>query len=309
MKKYLPLLALVLVLGCIETAPSGPQYTGTRTGLVITQFEPESSEFQGTGTETFEVFLELQNVGDSLASNIHAEVLNFEDFIGTTTAELGSLDPPSDVSEGEVQDYSFIFTIPKRELGLRDVVTLTGRIQYDYTSFGRVDVPVVPKAEWDAKKDLGLTNYPLEMSSSEGPLLVTIQSTKNPVIVSDRFDTFTISVDIENIGNGAVRSQQYSYVDGGYDIMDAVDLIVPAGFEIGEYCDFSGTLGAGGGLLTLQLDPQRLQLLSGKHRSLTCRLRALNKDTENTYEFTAVARYRYQIDEYATIVIIGTQTI
>lgn len=304
MKKYLLLLPLVLALGCIEGAAQPGTGVGGSNGVRITSFEPETTEIHGSGVETFELFLEVQNVGDSIASGITAEIFNYADFIGTTNASLGTLDPPGGGLPGETQDYTYVFTVPKRELGIDDTVELGGRVQYDYATHGRVDVPIVPKEEWEAQELAGRAGYQKEKSSSSGPIRVDVDVTKSPVIVSDRFDTFTIKVEMTNVGSGSLRSREY-----GYDTLDSVDLIVPAGFELGEYCDFVGSLTGNGGVLALQNDPQRLKLTLGKHRSLNCRLKATNLDVENVYQFSAVARYRYQIDAFTTVLVVGTETV
>jgi hypothetical protein len=269
-------------------------------GLKITKFEPENPEVMGTGVETLELFLEVQNVGDAIATNVEAQIFNYGDLLGPTQAHLGILEPPEEKIEGERQDYTFVYIVPKRQLGVRDTLDLGARVSYEYASWGTADIYVVPKDDWKAKQELGVKSPRLDKFSSEGPIQVKI-SARHPIIVSPHYDTFSIRVDVDNIGTGSVRSMLF-----GYDTLDAIDLVVPPGFSLGEYCDFAGTLGAYGGTLTVQFDPLRLKMTKGKHKTLTCRLRVNDITRENVYPFMAVVRYRYQIDGFTTLTIHGT---
>lgn len=301
MRKILVLLALAVLLtsGC-----TGRQYRGAgiaRTGLVVTQFAPEEKEVKGEGVNTVELFLALQNIGEAIATNIQVDLFNYGDFVGRTSSNQSSLDPPQGERQGEKGDFTFVLTVPKREMGIMDTVDIGARIAYDYNSRGTTDVYVVPKAEWKTKEGLGAKGVRTESVSTNGPIAVAVGANQ-PVVVSDDTKTFSLHVDVDNLGIGSVKSSLY-----GYDVVDAVDLVVPAGFTVGDYCDFKGDLGPQGGTLTLQQNPERLKLTMGRHKSLICRLNVNNTRLENTYPFMAVARYRYQIDGFTSVMITGTE--
>ena len=291
------MLGIVLLSGC-----TGRQFRGAgiaNTGMVVTQFAPEDKEVRGEGVNTMELFLALQNIGEAVATGIQVDLFNYGDFVGRTSFNLTSLDPPQGQTPGEKGDFTFVLTVPRREHGIIDTVDFGARIAYDYNSRGTTDVYVLPKEEWKAREGFAGPAARTESVSSNGPVAVSVGA-RQPVIISDDVKTFALHVDLDNLGIGSVKSEIY-----GYDVVDAVDLIVPAGFTVGDYCDFQGELTPNGGTLTIQQNPERLKLTMGRHKSLICRLAVNNTALENTYPFMAVARYRYQIDGFTSVTITG----
>lgn len=299
MRKILALLLLVLaVSGC-----TGRQFRGAgiaSVGLVVSQFAPEEVEVKGEGVNTMELFLTLQNIGEAVATNIRIDLFNYGDFVGRTSFNISSLDPPQGEVPGEKGDATFVLTVPRRELGIVDTVDIGARIAYDYNSRGTADVYAIPKAEWKAKEELGAKGVRTDSVSTNGPIAVSVGA-RQPIVVSKDINSFSLHVDLDNVGIGSVKSSTY-----GYDVVDAVDLIVPPGLTVADYCNFKGDLTPQGGTLTLQQNPERLKLTMGRHKSLVCRLRVNDTSLENTYPFMAVARYRYQTDAFTSVTITGT---
>jgi len=293
---YLVFLLFLFSLGCIEGAGLGSQ-----AGLVITKFGSDVTEVEATGTDVLELTLDLQNTGSALASSINAELFNYGGFIGITNRSLGQLSPPTDTTPGEVRDAVFALTIPKRDLGITEKAEFGVHVSYDYESRGSKTVYVLPRGEWQVKHQLGISGVNKGSQATVAPVILGIRA-KEPIVVDKYQDTFTLEVNLENIGNGVVRSKS-----SGLNVIDAVDLIVPPGFVKSDYCDFNGDLGGSGGVLTIQDAPNRLALSNGRFKTLVCRLKVIDIGNENVYNFLATAHYTYVADAYYSVVLRGTE--
>ncbi len=304
-KQKIPLPAL-FILALVLTAGCAQQNAGTPSGLVITKFLPDKKDIDATGVDTIELSLEVQNNGDSKAQNVLVELYNYGGFLGVTSANLGDIPtatgnpPPQGMKPDNVQDYVFALTVPKRSLGLTENVEFGVRATYDYTSKGLATAYVVPKAEWKVKQQLGAQGVQQQTQRTTGPIAVSI-SAKDPIVVEKNQNSFTLRVELDNIGTGVVRSDR-----NGLGVVDAVDLIVPPGLVKGDYCDFTGDLTGNGATLTLQ-NSLRLKLEQGKHKTLVCRLKVVDYTKENSYNFEATANYRYLTDAFASVTLLGTE--
>jgi len=284
------LLAVLCILGCVE-----PQVT-SNDGLSISFYaEPE---VYGNGNERVEAFLDVQNIGDSVATNVKAELFNYGDLTGTLSTDLGTLEARGKDYPGEAQDYSFLLNVPELGIGLKDTIELGVRVYYDYSTFGKADIPVIPKEDVKTKEETGI-KFQLDKSYSSGPIAIEILSSKNPVVVSEEYSTFGIRIVIDNIGSGRV-------VD---DTLTSAVLEVPDGIKLAEprLCDFEGTLSSSNRALTLT-DNEKLKLVQGKRKTLICRFDVTDIDLENTYGFQTTLTYRYGVDAFTPITIIGTST-
>ena len=302
------LLTLVLMFsGCTDIIPVSPEQQAV--GVIFTKFEPDTRVVEGTGNEKVELFLEVKNIGDALASNVHAEIFNYGTGLAVAPESVGefsfgNLEPPVNGVPGERESYSFVFNVVGRELGMEDNIDIGARLVYYYDSRGRGEVTIVPKSEYRAGIPITIAG---EGYSSNGPVKVTVHS-EQPVIVSDVVDSFSVYVDLENIGIGRLRS-----IDHGYDYVDYVDLYVPAGFNVSGYCDFKGDLDMdAGGIITMDhvsssTANERLGMVDGKTRKLLCRLRVNSTEIQDSYEFKAIAGYRYQQDSFTQLQVHGLE--
>jgi len=301
--KIAGLIGIVLVMataGCIGGVAAGGN---ANTGVKTVRFVPNAGTVKGTGYEKVEMLLELQNVGDALATDVDATVFNYGTSMSLApgaeeTFVFGNLEPRFGNAPGEQESYSYVFNIKSNELGMDDTVDVGARITYGYDSRGRVESTIVPKADYKAGVG-GRVSH--EGYSSNGPVQVKVR-VEQPVIVSDVVDTFSVYVDLVNIGVGRVRSER------GYDYIDYVDFQVPAGIDVGGYCDFSGDIGDEGGVLTIKHSGsstnERLKLTDGT-RTLFCRLKVNETSVQRSVEFGALAGYTYQQDSYARLRVKG----
>jgi len=292
-----------LVSGCIGAG------TGSQQGLSISLTTPTPT-IDGDGTEKVEFIYKARNIGDALARNANVTVFNYGSGLSivTDSANFGSLEPAlkiQDVSrEAEEQQYSFVFSTTERMLGIDDNVEVGARIVYDYDSWGSVETSIIPEKEW--REGIRPQNLASEAHATSGPIQVSVR-TPNPVVVSNLTDGFMIYVDLKNIGAGRVRHSRYDY-----DYLDSVDLNLPAGYNITDYCDFAGVVDTSAGS-TVSVShggsaDQRLKLVNGECRTLLCRIVAVDTRVPQTAQFSVVAMYRYQQDNYATVRVLGTKT-
>jgi len=305
LSKIVALLALVLIVsGCV-----GPSGGGLNLGVVTSKFQPDVAVVDGTGNEKVEIFFEAKNIGDALATNVEAEIFNYGTGLKTSPDSVdkysfGNLEPPVKDIPGEEESYSFVFNVIEKELGMDDNIEIGARLTYYYDSRGRGEVTIVPKSEYRAGIPITVSK---ESYSSNGPIKVTVFS-EQPVVVSDVVDSFSVYILLENIGAGRARN-----VDHDYDYLDYVDLYVSAGFEKEGYCDFEGDLDKDeGGVITMDHPSsstanERLKLSNGKSRKLLCRLTVNSTDVQDSFEFKAIAGYRYQQDTFTSIKVKGTE--
>ena len=297
------LIALIFVLataGCIGGAPTAGN---PNTGVKVVRFMPNTGVTRGTGYEKIEMFLEIQNVGDALASDVNATLFNYGTSMSLAPGSeevftFGTLEPRLEKVVGEEESYSYVFNIKAKELGMDDNIDVGARLTYGYDSRGRVESTIVPKADY--KADIAKRSS-YESYSSNGPIQVVIR-TEQPVVVSDVVDSFSVYVDLVNIGVGRARSEK------GYDYIDYVDFQVPPGLNVSGYCDFDGSIGMEGGVLTIShsgsTTNERLKLVDGK-RTLFCRMGTNETSIQRSVEFGALAGYTYQQDVYARLRVKG----
>ena len=289
-QKAVALLVVLITLGCVE-----PLVTSSSDGISVTLYsEPE---VYGSGEERIEAFLDVQNIGDSLATNVKADLFNYGDLSGDLSADLGALEPHGKDYPGESQDYSFILSVPHLGTGLQDTIELGARVSYGYSSFGKADIPVIPKEDWKVREGLEAT-YPLEQYHSSGPLSILIAPSKSPVLVSPDYTTFGLRIVIDNIGRGRLKD----------DSLSTASLEAPEGITLANphLCDFDGELNSTNKVLTIT-DPNHLKMLQGKRKTLICRFNVTDIDLENTYGFQTTLTYTYEVDAFTPISVIGTE--
>ena len=201
MNKLLAAFALVLVIflaGCTSKV----QQTAFGNGLEITYFNAPSAVDAG---ETFSVDLVVQNNGDSVASNVKAELFqksNFEIMDDVPTKEMSSLFPP--VLEKNVPGEEFVtsWIVRAPSVALDQHKPLAARVTYDYTSTATSNIYTVPKEQYD---ELGPESFNTYSTSSRGPVLISIQPLPAFKIRQgqDSVDALVV-LTIENVGNGVV---------------------------------------------------------------------------------------------------------
>ena len=282
------LFSVLLLLGCVE-----PPVTSFEGVTAIFSSEPE---VYGNGEERVEAFLIVQNTGDSLASNVYAELFNYGDLTGTFSGSLGTLEPHGQDYPGEIQDYSFILDVPELGMGMTDTIDLGVRVSYDYSTYGKADIPVIPKRDWKQKEEAGVI-YSLDKLNSAGPLSIETVPSRSPILVSFDYRTFGLRFVVDNTGPGRVAN----------DTLQSAVLTVSDGIELANpvQCDFHGTLTPTNRDLDIT-DEDELGLIQGKRKTLICRFNVTDIELENTYAFQLALTYRYQVDAFTPITIIGT---
>ena len=287
----LALLVVVIVLGCIE-----PEVTSFSPNGVFLSFSA-TPEVYGNGMERVEASIIAQNVGDSVATNVRADLFNYNGLTGPYSANLGALEAPGKDYPGESQDHSFVLNVPQLGIDLHDTIELGVRVSYDYSTFGKADIPVIPRQDWKSKEQYGVS-YPIEQDYSSGPIAIQVEPSKSPIVVSSTSDDFGLRIIIDNTGTGRLVN----------DSLSTASIEVPAGITLSnsEFCDFNGTLTQTNRALSIN-SQELLKLTQGKRKTLICRFNVTDTGIENTYGFHTLLTYRYQVDAFTPITIIGTE--
>jgi len=275
-----------------------PTPTSFYEGVRISRFSANPARVRGDGSERVELFLEVENVGDSPAGDVRATVFNYGDLRGIDTVPLGRLKPRDGEAPGGYTSFSFIFSVPARTLGIEDKVRPGVRVRFNYSSSARLDMVAIPREDW---REGRLPAELPETGSSDGPVRLALEISKHPVIVSEDSGAFGIKLSLENAGRGRAWSERL-----GVDYIDRIWLEVPEGMELASprNCDFEGELGESRVLVARN---PGMRKLGQTRKVLICRFNVTNVGVESTYQFVAGADYRYQVDEFTTLTIVGTE--
>ncbi len=302
--KYWSLLMILLVFGC--TGGGGevePEYSScspvASTGLQITAFYPELAEVMTTDEEiTFT--LETENLGDSKASNIKAEIFNYGGFSVENDKTVDSIsDLESYTPDAAFTEQANWVLTPPTDIGTGEPRTyeIKSKLSFDYTSTGEVDVVYIPDTEWRIRRQEGNTLIEDNQQCSSGPVAVSVEP-MNPVIAAPGTPKeFTFRVILTNLGEGRVWSSTE-----GLDKIDRVEVTLQG--EItpvkGSCTDFNTD--TDGKLISHEDEPVKLSM--GASKILSCKLKLGDAPVrEATYPITAKAFYRY-VEEDSTEITV-----
>lgn len=291
-------IGIVLVCACVAT----PTTTSFYEGISLREFSASPTRVRGDGTERVELFLKLENTGDAFAQDVGAVAFNYADLGGINNVTFGDMAPRGGEVPGETASFSFVFSVPERALGIEDTITPGVRVKFNYSSSARIDLIVIPKDDWQGTQDQVSLMLP-ESGSTDGPIKLDLETSKHPVVVSRDYNSFGLKLNIENLGQGRLWS------DGlGKDYFDDIRIEIPegVGLAVPRNCDFSGDLKDN---RTLVADNIEFKRMGHSHKILICRFNVTDIGVQSTYQFLASANYRYQIDRFTSLSIIGTEPV
>ena len=227
MKRILPLIlamvAIVAVSGCIDTGNTGGTQTTTGNGLEITDFSSDRSEvFTNQGVR---VFMEVENLGQSevaegfmyLIGNIEEvdaynkeEGSNYwrtEDSRVMTFDELKPADTLREIpAEKERVDWKLY--APTLAAGQQRTDSFEGRAYYSFETKASGTLWLYSPTEAEAARNSGEALDKSQISSSVGPIEITVEVAPDPPEIESGDNEFALQITLTNVGEGTVFYQE-----------------------------------------------------------------------------------------------------
>jgi len=292
----LAVIALVVIAGCIS---SGSQETLTTnvqsctpaitSGLVITDFMPDTASQRSL--DSFFLGLKVQNLGNSKASSIIAELSNIGSLNISGEKRQHRISDVAAPTEGiEEKDEVFWQVTAPDVTTTAQNLNVESTLSYDYVTSGEADIIYIPTEEWRIMSQQGTQEGldPKQLCTS-GPLTVSVEPA-NPVI-ADPGQEKDARISIALINNGAGKAGNVYSAQFGQYYVDSVELTLPDGVDVGSMDDCAPFTQRSGNVLRAD----KVYLSTQDTKFLRCRLTIpTTPATKNTYRVKAKAIYRYR---------------
>jgi len=288
---------LVLASGCIQPSEERPVRTSASDGIVINEFSSDLTRYEST--ETIPLYLEIENVGGTTASDVTARILGASWVGSVPTKNFGTLSPPdltvTPPVPGDFKTWAITlnpFTdVPQ---GVETPITLIARVEYDYSSNGAVHIDVLSKDEYKRRIQRGesIPTAPA-VENSAGPIHIDIGAPRQPPVLDTR-DNVTVLILFNNVGSGVPITKE------GAEGNITVDLTVT-----GLNAKFVKCLD------TEYTPPKtsvtiQTKLRRGESAKIPCMIEVDKPTAHNTFTVLFKTNYRYYIEQPLTITIVGS---
>ncbi|MBI4015508.1 MAG: hypothetical protein HY362_02215 [Candidatus Aenigmarchaeota archaeon] len=191
------IVAAIAVAGCTGQPP----VTGTSGNTVkITEFALQPDTVRSNSTVS--VSMNIENQGDSVVKQDSgviwlivptdwgpADLERNKSF----TRDLRPSDPATN-RPADTQSFRWSLKAPQIPKGQVRPDNIAGRIYYDYVSDVNGVIYAYPLGEKTSEKS--------KFTYGRGPVKITIKSIPDPYVVELARDTFTLQIDLEDVGNG-----------------------------------------------------------------------------------------------------------
>lgn len=298
---------VLLVCGCTGGGQRPVSMNPGTDGVVITSFDSDYPEIESE--EYLELLLEAQNMGDAQATNIVAEIFNYDGFIVSDERKSlhdDSLAPPLESIPGEIGDVSWTLQAPFVETNMINPIDLGVRLFYEYETRCMSDIIVINEDEWKARTREGGEILVGGSASTAGPVSLTIETTRQPVILRGSETKFLVRIGVENVGDGRVYDS--TEIDNNYGYLQSTELVLPVGLRAvpGE-CDYEGASSYETRDVLTITDPSRLKLRKSLEKAYSCRLEVPESKVHvlQTFKIIAGAKYAYAIDDIIHVEVTG----
>ncbi len=304
MKKVLVLISVAAVLfssGCLEGIFGSGDTITTSYGLTVNSFEPDFTDIEGG--DDFEIYLEIQNNGGSVAEEVYAhlydvDLTDWQVQPADGKLSLGDLDPPDDLSgiPGDIADDSWDLVAPTNPEGVVYKYTPRMRLMYKYNTAANAQITVLKKEEYKRLQERGQLSIPSIITEvSKGPLAVDV-SARTPVIIEDLDeDTLEFRVNIDLVGKGSVFNTTHS-TDNPTVSMDELDKIyikiTAPGINSAVDCDAYD-------------DTDGIDMRRGKSVIYTCEFKLDDFTAMKNIPITVELDYGYFEDYSTTVNVMG----
>lgn len=291
----LAVIALVVIAGCISGGSEETLTTNVQSctpavtdGLVITDFMPDTAGQRSL--DTFFLGLKMQNLGDSKASNIIAELSNIGSLNISGEKKKHRVSDVAAPTEGlEEKDEVFWQVTAPDVTTTSQELRVDATVSYDYVTSGEADIVYIPTEDWRIMSQQGLQDSidPKQLCTS-GPLTVSVEPA-NPVI-ADPGQEKDARISIALINNGVGKAGNVYSAQYGQYYVDSVELTLPDGVDVSSMEDCAPFTQRSGNVLRAD----KVYLSTQDTKFLRCRLTLTTTPaTKNTYRVKAKAIYRY----------------
>jgi hypothetical protein len=298
----LPILAVMLVSGCVGTGVTGV----SGPGVVILDFQPDLTQvFSG---DDVRLQLRAENQGELRAEEVVAELTGIDvdewGFGFTSQERMGSLVgfDATTGTPGGTKTVSWNLEAPELAKGLERVYEPIVKLSYDYETSASKMITIVDQAELTRIIQQGRTLAGKPTQYSSGPLTVEL-TTGDYVKTSDQYsgatyDIFPLNVKITNTQWGAGGTVVESGFGGDEAYPVDVTITPPSGtsFVYSGYGSDCGTT-------------MRVDLWQGRDFEITCELEVNNPPNFREDRPVDVnLEYRFQTEATTQITVVGTGT-
>jgi len=305
LKNMLMTLSFILVLfilvfssGCVIPGQKREAKVDPNNGLTINEFSV-SPDFVEKGDE-IEVYLEVENVGWTTASNVEANLYGWS-WGNTGTKHLGVLRPP-DISNdpptpGDFDAATWILTAPELPEGTKTSYTLTGRITYNYKSTAVAQIQAYNEDEYNRRREQGeeLTGEVVVDNSYGAPIKIGVTG------------EYPLKVDLDENADEVVYRIFFNNVGDGVPITDGIDGKIKGTIWLQGDAEFSDCLGVSGGKRITIGD--QVTLHRGESVKKACRIKLKKSDwasmPEGTISLIFDLNYDYYIESKASVTVVG----
>jgi hypothetical protein len=309
----LGLVVIVLIAGC-----TGPLIVPDHSnfGLEMTSFSVDNLTAVYSGN-TVRVIMEVENRGGSIVDKLTSKAfvyltgsdMDLETdqtmyWRGKASADQSSCKQftkdmlPEDVvkgAEGTTTAFRWDLLAPAVNASQIRSDTFIGRVYYDYQTSVTGTVWVYSQSESDAAKASGRTLNKATLSSTSGPVAMTVKTSPDPVVLSSGENSFTVMIKLSNVGGGVL------YKAGSVDCSTGNENIALTTDQLNKV-DVSVT--SPGMTFTGCTGEQELAL--GKDITLSCdAIIATAPATFQGFPITVTAVYGYNAERTATVEVSG----
>jgi hypothetical protein len=311
----LAITAVLLVAGC--TTPDGGQLfqqvtttTVAGTGLVISDFTVDPTNVYSNANAR--IMMTAADKGGAPVPDTKSVIyltgsaLSLSDATGVywhNSAEsiykhFGKTMNPEDTVRGTQADektLTWSLTSPNVSKGQTRNDIFIGRIYYDYQTSVTGTVWAYSQAEADAARASGRTLNKATLTSTTGPVALTVKTSPDPIVLSSGDSSFTMTIKVSNVGGGALyKVGAVNYAVGSEDVTLTTD----------ELNKVDIAISAPGITVTGCTGEQ--ELVGGKDMTLSCDATITTAPpTFQGYPITVTATYGYNTERTATVVVSG----
>jgi len=309
-------IAVLLVAGCTQTNGQWPWQPVTTnlvsgTGMVISEFTIDPTSIYGNSNAR--IMITVSNKGGVSVTNdksmifLTGSALELADTSGVYWHKDGesvykhfdkTMNPEDVVRETQADEKTITWTLtaPNISKGQTRPDIFIGRVYYDYQTIVSGTVWVYSQSEQEAAKAAGRELNKASLSSTTGPIALTVKVSPDPIISASSDNSFTMTIKISNVGGGALyKAGAVTYTAGSENVelttdeLNKVDIAITApGMDIGTGC----------------IGEQ--ELVSGKDITLSCDLTISSPPaTFKGYPITVAATYGYNTERTATVTVQG----
>ena len=290
-----------LLLGCIPgIGPRKEAKVIPTDGVVITDFSSDMPRYEDT--EQISLYIEVQNLGGTTASDVDITILGatwepdetkLKHETGTLKAPDLTVTPPV---PGEFESWSTTLSAYDLPEGVVLPVTLTARVEYNYSSNGAVHIPVLSKEEYKRRLQRGIAipSAP-NVTNSAGPIHIDIDPRGLPPVLREARENITLLILLKNVGSGVPIN-----ATGGEGMITANLTLLGLNSRFVDCSDYNVTP------LPASSTKVRVRLRRGESAKIPCTVELDKPTAHEMLSLLFKSDYRYYTEKQLTVTIVGT---